>query len=143
MIKHLKDYVLDHEISSTFVLNSIDRIREVLSRSIDGLNIVGTSHPYFGVQVYGWQSPLPDHIDKTGYVFIMPIHISTGTDRIICADTKCDLKVGNLYLLDDKRPHRTEGNGSVIALFMGSYKAKALNDDLYQRIFNQFAEHIN
>lgn len=58
---------------------------------------------------------------------------------MICADHTCDLKVEHLYALDDRKPHRTEGNGDVVALFMGSYKAKALNDELYQRVFDELS----
>lgn len=142
MINQIEGYVLDQEITSPFILNTISYVKGRLSNPIDGLNIIGTSHPYYGVQIYGWRSPLPDHIDNTGHVLIMPIHISTGSDRMICAESACDLKVGHLYVLDDRKPHRTEGNGDIVALFMGSYKAKALNDELYQRVFNEFTEYL-
>jgi len=142
MIKQIDGYICDQEITSPFILNSINSIKDRLSCLTDGLKIAGTSHPYFGVQIYGWRSPLPDHIDNTGHVLIMPIYISTGSERIICAESACDLKVGHLYVLDDRKPHRTEGNGDVVALFMGSYKAKVLNDELYQRVFNEFTEYL-
>lgn len=78
MIKEIKGYVFDQEIISALIINSINQIKARLSTPIDGLNIIGTSHPYYGAQIYGWRSPLPDHIDNAGYVLIMPIHISTG-----------------------------------------------------------------
>jgi hypothetical protein len=142
MIKQIDGYICDQEITSHFILNSINSIKDRLSCLTDGLKIVGTSHPYYGTQIYGWRSPLPDHIDNTGHVLIMPIYISTGSERIICAESACDLKVGHLYVLDDRKPHRTEGNGDVIALFMGSYKAKTLGDELYEAVFGSFREYL-
>lgn len=142
MIKQIDGYVWDQEITSPAILNSINSIKDRLTYLTDGLKIVGTSHPFYGVQIYGWRSPLPDHIDNTGHVFIMPVHISAESDRMICADSACDLKIGQMYVLDDKKPHSTEGNGDVIALFMGSYKAKVLNEELYQHVFNEFVGYL-
>ncbi|MHA3079562.1 hypothetical protein [Acinetobacter sp. ANC 5502] len=142
MIKHLDQYILEATPSKR-ILKSAQQIKSVLNRPIakQALNIVGTSHPYNGVQLYGWKSPIPLHKDKTGFILFMPIEI-TGADALIYQEQQIELQVGNLYLLDDRKPHGTLGSGNVISLFMGSYQEAELTDELYKEVFNQFCRYV-
>ena len=142
MIKHLDQYVFDTMLSKQ-LLNSIKRMKSVLDRTISkqSLNIIGTSHPYNDVQLYGWKSPVALHKDKTGFIFFMPIEI-VGSDTLIDQEQQIELQVGHLYLLDDRKLHGTLGSGNVISLFMGSYQEVELTDELYKEVFNQFCSYV-
>lgn len=134
MIKHLDQYILETTPSKR-TLKSAQQIKNVLNKPIanQALNIVGTSHPYNGVQLYGWKSPVPLHKDKTGFILFMPIEI-TGTDTLIYQEQQIELQVGHLYLLDDRKPHGTLGSGNVVSLFMGSYQEAELTDELFKEV---------
>ncbi len=142
MIKHLDQYILEITPSKR-ILKSAQQIKSVLNRPIanQALNIVGTSHPYNGVQLYGWKSPVPLHKDKTGFILFMPIEI-TGTDTLIDQEQQIELQVGHLYLLDDRKPHGTLGSGNVVSLFMGSYQEAELADELFKEVFKQFCSYV-
>lgn len=142
MIKHLDQYILETMLSKR-ILKSAQQIENVLNKPIanQALNIVGTSHPYNGVQLYGWKSPVPLHKDKTGFILFMPIEI-TGADTLIDQEQQIELQVGHLYLLDDRKPHGTLGSGNVISLFIGSYQEAELTDELYKEVFNQFCSYV-
>ena len=142
MIKHLDQYVLETTLSKR-ILKSAQQIKNVLNKPIanQALNIVGTSHPYNGVQLYGWKSPVPLHKDKTGFILFMPIEI-TGTDTLIDQEQQIELQVGHLYLLDDRKLHGTLGSGNVVSLFMGSYQEAELADELFKEVFKQFCSSV-
>lgn len=142
MINHLDQYILEITPSKR-ILKSAQQIKSVLNRPIanQALNIVGTSHPYNGVQLYGWKSPVPLHKDKTGFILFMPIEI-TGADTLIYQEQQIELQVGHLYLLDDRKPHGTLGSGNVVSLFMGSYQEAELTDELYNEVFQQFSNYV-
>lgn len=143
MIQHLKGYVLKAPISKQ-VMRSIDQVHDVLNKPISdqALNIVGTSHPYNGVQIYGWKSPITEHKDHTGLIFLMPLCITAGTDQVVCQDKSVQLEIGHLYLLDDTKPHYTSGRGNVVALFFGAFQARELNEQLYKDVFERFSSFV-
>lgn len=142
MIKHLDQYILETTLSKR-ILKSAQQIKNVLNKPIanQALNIVGTSHPYNGVQLYGWKSPVPLHKDKTGFILFMPIEV-TGTDTLIYQEQQIELQVGHLYLLDDRKLHGTLGSGNVVSLFMGSYQEAELTDELFKEVFKQFCSYV-
>lgn len=104
------------------------------------LNLVSTSSERV-VQLYGWRSPISEHVDNTGYVFFCPILIN-GVDAVYCNGTKARLEVGQIYLLDDRQAHSTVGEGDVVALFLGSFQANELTQELMQSVCQQFNEYL-
>lgn len=144
MIQHLEGYVLTAPISKR-VMQSIDQVHDVLNKPISdqALNIVGTSHPYNGVQIYGWKSPITEHKDHTGLIFFIPLSITSGTDLVVCQDKSVQLEIGHLYLLDDTKPHHTIGRGNVVALFFGAFHARELNEQLYKDVLDQFRSFVH
>lgn len=143
MIQHLDGYVLKKPLSNN-VLQSIEGVHGVLNNPISehSLNIVGTSFPYDGVQIYGWKSPIAKHKDNTGFILFMPLSIVAGSDEIVSEDSSVSLKVGHIYLLDDTKEHYTVGDGNVVALFFGSFKESELCDQLYSAVFDQFESYV-
>ena len=144
MIQHLEGYILSASISK-HVMQSIDQVHDVLNKPISdqSLNIVGTSQPYNGVQLYGWKSPIAEHKDSTGMIFFMPLSIMGGTDFVVCQDKSVQLEIGHLYLLDDTKPHHTIGRGNVVALFFGAFQASELNEQLYKDVLDQFISFVH
>ena len=104
------------------------------------LNIVGTSTQR-DVQIYGWRSPVNEHVDNTGYVFFCPILIN-GVDAVYCNGTRAQLEVGQVYMLDDRQAHSTTGEGDVVALFIGSFQASEVTKELIQSVCRQFNEYL-
>lgn len=143
MIQHLKGYVLTVPISK-YLMQSIDQVHDALNKPISAqsLNIIGTSHPYNGVQLYGWKSPISEHKDSTGMIFFMPLSIASGTDLVVCQNESVSLEIGHLYLLDDTKPHYTVGHGNVVALFLGAFHAKELNEQLYKDVLDRFSSFV-
>lgn len=109
---------------------AINVVMNVLSRPIDGNNIVNTC-PSGDMQIYGWGSPIPMHTDGTGYIFFMPLRIDGQSDHIISNGIKIKLEIGTVYGLDDAQNHATEGKGCVVAAFFGSYS----KDEIHQKGF--------
>lgn len=143
MIKHLEKFVLPQGIQYSKRIEQWSKtINSMLSGQADNtLNIIGTSHPYEGVQLYGWQSPIADHKDETGFILFMPISMS-GDDELVSEGETIPLQAGHLYLLDDRKLHSTLGNASVIALFKGSFTQKRLNDVLYAEVLQEFSDYL-
>ena len=141
MFAHLEKYNLNISYSSE-IKKKISEVRAVLNKDFpdNQLNIIGTSN-CSDVQIYGWKSPVPMHCDGTGYILFMPISINSN-DFLIDHENKLELKVGSLYLLDDRKLHGTLGLGNVVSLFMGSFHQKQLNEELYQSVFHQFKDYV-
>lgn len=97
----------------------VNAIKSILSRPIDGLNVIGTGSGVDGVQFYGWGSPVAAHTDDTGYIFFMPIHMDS-EDWLISGNEKIKLELGSVYALNDAVLHSTQGNGHVVAASIGS-----------------------
>ncbi|OTG87884.1 hypothetical protein [Acinetobacter sp. ANC 3813] len=139
MFKKLENLVLDIPLGA-YAQTAANCVTAVLNKPIgvDMLNIV-TTGPQRDAQIYGWKSPINEHTDETGYFFFMPIQMEK-PDAICIGGQRTELQLNQLYLLDDRLPHSTDGEGNTIALFSGSYSEEELNDDLYQCIFAQFKE---
>lgn len=131
-----------HVQLSERVLKTVGTILSLLDKPLkSGVNnLVGTG-PGRQVQVYGWRSPISEHVDSTGYVFFCPILIN-GVDAVYCNGTKVQLEVGQVYLLDDSQPHSTVGEGDVVALFVGSFQSSEITHGLIQSVSRQFNEYL-
>lgn len=104
-------------------------ISDILSRPIEGLNIV-TTHQTDDVQFYGWKSPIKRHTDGTGYIFFMPIFIES-PDLVFAGAHSERMALGTVYALDDAIEHGTVGNGRIVAAFWGSATAEQAIDQSY------------
>lgn len=116
------------DFKQAYVKGHVNAIKGVLSRPIEGLNIVVTGNNVDGVQFYGWGSPVEPHIDDTGYIFFMPIHMDS-EDWLIAGNEKIKLELGSVYALDDAIQHSTQGNGHVVAAFIGSVTADYIKNN--------------
>jgi len=115
----------------------VEMINNLLSRPIDGLNIV-TTHQTDEVQFYGWESPIRPHEDGTGYIFFMPISMDS-EDWIFTGGHKIKLKLGGVYAMNDSLPHGTYGKGRVVAAFLGSVpESTASNQDYLNDVVRRF-----
>lgn len=143
MIKHLDNYALSVP-NSAFIQQKIDAVTSLLNRPIapNALNVEGTAHPCELTQVYGWRSPVPEHVDKTGVIFFMPIYMESEKDELVCGDETLQLQIGHMYLLDDAKKHHTNGDGNVVSLFWGSVENSKLNEELCSQVFEKFKEYL-
>lgn len=126
------------------VMQSAAVIKQVLSRPIDGLNIV-TTHPsktLDDIQLYGWKSPVRTHTDATGYIFFVPLEIESNDYLQVGTETH-QLEVGMLYALDDYFPHSTAGLGKVVAAFYGSVPRESISRPLLNEVLKAFQDKLN
>lgn len=121
------------------IKSRVEIINGILSRPIDGLNIV-TTHQADEVQFYGWESPIRTHEDGTGYIFFMPVAMDA-EDWIFAGGHKIKLRLGGVYALNDSLPHGTHGKGRVVASFLGSVpESTAKNLDHLNDVVRRFKE---
>lgn len=129
------------DVSQFDLTAKIERMTQLLYKPIDGLNII-TTQSNKKPELYGWQSPIAEHVDGTGYVFFMPIYSDAPETLCICNQVM-PLEVGYLYLMDDTKPHYTTGKGNVVALFNGSYQAGDLAFyGLFNEVYSQFEAYL-
>lgn len=117
------------------------QMQDVLNTPIDGLNIITTNQTR-DVEMYGWQSPIKNHVDGVGYIFFMPFMIAEH-DTLKLGDMEVELKVGDVVCFNDCVPHETLGKGNVLALFRGPYHSHEINDGLKHDIVASFHQAIN
>lgn len=122
-----------------YVRGHVNTIKGILSRPIEGHNIVTTGNDVEGVQFYGWGSPVSPHVDGTGFIFLMPIDMDS-EDWLIAGNERIKLELGSIYGLNDTVQHSTEGNGRVVAVFTGSVTEDRIKTDrLYlQSVIDSF-----
>lgn len=144
MIKHIENCTFDQELPF-HVQQLAHHVENVLERPIaaDAINIVGTSPSKTEIQVYGWKSPIAPHADNTGLIFFMPILMRSEQDTLVYGDQEIELQLGHLYLMDDRNPHSTIGQGNVIALFLGPFKNGHINDELIERVSTKFLDYLS
>ncbi|HCH7478949.1 TPA: hypothetical protein NM870_003579 [Acinetobacter baumannii] len=135
-------------ISTTF-LPIISTVNQVLNKDLPGLNIITTTHSEH-IQYYGWKSPIDEHQDNSGYIFFMPINIESEDVLIVEKPTndpkvketeRIKLEVGTIYAINDRIPHSTEGNGRVVAAFLGPVNKKFITEDyLLKTVIPKFTD---
>lgn len=134
---------------STTLLPVISIVKQILDRDLSGLNIITTTQSD-QIQSYGWKSPLAEHQDNSGYIFFMPIYIESEDFLLVEKPTddpkvketeRIKLEVGTIYALNDRIPHSTEGNGRVVAAFLGAVNKKFITEDyLLRTVLPKFTE---
>lgn len=135
-------------ISTTF-LPIISTVNQVLNKDLPGLNIITTTQSEH-IQYYGWKSPIDEHQDNSGYIFFMPINIESEDVLIVEKPTndpkvnekeRIKLEVGTIYAVNDRIPHSTEGNGRVVAAFLGPVNKKFITEDyLLKTVIPKFTD---
>lgn len=122
----------------------IQTILGILNRPLPygNLNIVGTSDNPEMVQIYGWESPVKEHIDNTGHIFFMPLYIEQVDNLVSEEDGVTSLQIGSIYLLDDSKPHSTDGIGKVVALFLGCFKPNEITNNLKTHVYESFSSYL-
>jgi hypothetical protein len=91
----------------------------------EGDVVVGTVNTQ-KVELYGWGRHVGEHVDATGYVYLVALTdgMSTLNVRTKEGDVLCQrLPVGTVVRLDDYRAHWTEDEKPRACAFIGSYVA--------------------
>jgi hypothetical protein len=89
----------------------------------EGDHVVGTNNSG-KVELYGWGRHVAEHIDATGYVYLVALTdgFSTLNVRTRAGDVLCErLPVGTVVRLDDYVMHWTEDEKPRACAFLGSY----------------------
>ncbi|EPU0939626.1 hypothetical protein ACVULL_003583 [Acinetobacter baumannii] len=135
-----KVFVVGHvDVISSTLQPIITSVQKVLSKDLPGLNIITTNQSEH-VQFYGWKSPIAEHADDTGYIFFMPIDLESD-DYLIVDEQRIKLDKGTIYALDDRVPHSTEGDGRVVAAFLGTVHKKLISKEyLVKNVLPKFKE---
>ncbi|WP_454667836.1 hypothetical protein [Acinetobacter calcoaceticus] len=122
---------------STTLLPVISTVNQILHKDLPGLNIITTTQSEH-IQYYGWKSPIDEHQDNSGYIFFMPINMESEDYLLVEKPTndpkvkekeRIKLEVGTIYAVNDRIPHSTEGNGRVVAAFLGPVHPKFITED--------------
>lgn len=134
---------------STTLLPIISTVNQILHKDLPGLNIITTAQSDH-IQYYGWKSPITEHQDNTGYIFFMPINMESEDYLLVEKPTndpkvkkteRIKLEVGTIYALNDQIPHSTEGDGRVVAAFLGPVHKKFITEDyLLNVVLPKFTE---
>jgi hypothetical protein len=88
--------------------------------------VVGTANTR-EVELYGWSANVDSHVDKTGYVYIMPLNsaakVSAWRDGMVENVVSITAKPGDVLRLDDFALHWTEEPEGQLttAAFIGSW----------------------
>jgi hypothetical protein len=87
--------------------------------------VVGTQNKK-GVELYGWHPNVAPHVDRTGFMYFMPLFESTGTINAFLERSgdpvELPLVAGNIYRMFDYASHWTTGETDrQIALFIGAF----------------------
>lgn len=95
--------------------------------------IIGTANMRTEVEIYGWTGSIGRHWDNTGNIYFMPVYIE-GRHSVFaelgCEVDQLELEVGGVYQLLDFATHWTEGDGVVVALFIGAFHQARPHDEI-------------
>lgn len=119
----------------------IDATKMFLEKHVEGLNIINTEQTR-RPEYYGWYSPVPQHVDNTGFIYFIPFYIES-KDVLVVDGIETELQVGAVYRLNDSVPHGSLGDGRVAALFNGSYSAEEITESLDKSILWYFNRELN
>lgn len=109
--------VLEHR----FVLEAMAATK-VMAESDDGDNrVIGTNNTG-SCELYGWNPNVPEHADRTGWVYLVP---ATGSGLIVANQNGQEFCVlaepGDVVRLNDFQDHFTHDDGPRLALFVGAF----------------------
>lgn len=121
---------IDHRFAREALANAMLASTREESRN----RVVGTANSK-RVELYGWGGGVGKHADKTGTVYLCPVHIS-GRSTVFCRPESgevlsVDMAVGDVIRLDDWQEHWTQDLGVIVAMFVGSFHAP--RDDIAVR----------
>lgn len=108
--------VLAHRFYAEAKANALLRDREGVDE-----RVIGTKNLQ-QVELYGWGSNVGRHVDKTGYVYLLPLTASP-TSKVHCAGQHwLRVEPGRVIRLWDHAVHWTTDSGPCVCAFVGAYQ---------------------
>ena len=118
---------LTHRFHNEALANCMLSARQRAESTSLNAGVVGTSNSG-EVELYGWASNVDSHVDKTGFVYIVPLNAATtvsawrdgGINSLVCIKAQ----PGDVLRLDDHALHWTEEPEGqyTTAAFVGSFE---------------------
>lgn len=95
---------------------------QVLRKSEDRLvgGVIGTKNTK-RAELYGWANPVGRHVDGKGNARFIYGLLLSGECRVATDTHTIDLEPGDVFRLNDREPHWTEGAENSVSIFVGDW----------------------
>lgn len=125
MLRQIGTIKVDKAVRRHRFVREASRLLKAMEGCDSNEPVVGTENDNGPMlQLYGWRSCVPKHVDNTGISYFSPVCLPRGGSLVsaICEGRKEEtvfLEVGGVYELDDHFSHYTYEKGPVVCMFWG------------------------